>query len=130
AGCDDETVRAVMGGTALRLLAGELPHHVSPPVTDGTIELGADRARMAMYLAAVTPQLFSGQADRIGFLGLASACCIRDSELEELRPLLGATEAAWLEVATAELDDRGSLTRQLARLIGIVQARVMYPGSG
>jgi predicted TIM-barrel fold metal-dependent hydrolase len=130
AGCDDELVRAVMGGTALRLLEGQLPHHISPPIADGTIALGADRARMTMYLAAVTPQLFSGQADRIGFLGLAAACCIGDPDLELLLPLLAAVEAAWLEIAEAELEDRASLTRQLSRLIGIVQARVMYAGTG
>jgi predicted TIM-barrel fold metal-dependent hydrolase len=132
AGCDDDTVRAVMGGTALRLLDGELPHHVSAPVANGRIEIGADHARLSMYLAAVTPQLFSGQSDRIGFLGLAASCCVGDPELEPLLPLLVAVEAAWAEVAEsdADADAKRALTRQLSRLIGIAQARVLYAGTG
>jgi predicted TIM-barrel fold metal-dependent hydrolase len=125
-GCTEDEVRGVLGGTALRLIEGEVPASVSAPRSDGDVTMPLDRARIANYLAAVTPLLWTGQTDIIGFLGLAAACCGDDPELAEIRDLILAVEAAWAEIAVVELAARRDETRKLFRMIGLAQAMAMY----
>ena len=92
-GCTDDEVRAVLGGTATRLLEGVLPAKVSSPRSDGQVTLALDRARVNNYLASVTPLLLTGQVDAIGFLGMAAACCGDDEGLADVRELILAAES-------------------------------------
>ena len=125
-GCTDDEVRGVLGGTATRLIEGHLPSTVSPPRSDGEVTMSLDRARIANYLAAVTPLLWTGQTDAIGFLGLAAACCGDDPAVADIRELVLAVEAAWLEIAVVELEHRRAETRKLFRIVGLAQAMALY----
>jgi predicted TIM-barrel fold metal-dependent hydrolase len=125
-GCSDDEVRGVLGGTAVRLIEGELPASVSPPSTNGEVTLDLDRARIANYLAAVTPLLFSQQADRIGFLGLAAAACSDDPDLADIRALIMSVDAAWAELVEAGFEERRAEARTLSRMIGIATAKTLY----
>ncbi len=125
-GCTDDELRGVLGGTAMRLIEGHLPATVSSPRSDGAVTMPLDRARIANYLAAVTPLLWTGQVDAIGFLGLAAACCGDDPALADVRELVLAVESAWLEIAVVELDQRRAETRKLFRIVGLAQAMAMY----
>jgi len=125
-GCTDDELRAVLGGTATRLIEGKLPPSVSAPRSDGELTMPLDRARIANYLAAVTPLLWTGQPDAIGFLGLAAACCGDDPEVAEIRDLVLAVEAAWLEIAAVEPERRRTETRKLFRIVGLAQAMALY----
>jgi uncharacterized protein len=125
-GCTDDDVRRVLGGTATRLIEGKLPPTVSAPRSDGEVTMTLDRARIANYLAAVTPLLWTGQADAIGFLGLAAACCGDDPAVADVRELVLAVEAAWLEIGVVAPEERRAETRKLFRIVGLAQAMAMY----
>jgi predicted TIM-barrel fold metal-dependent hydrolase len=125
-GCSDDQVRAVLGGTAARLIAGELPEHVSEPCAGAEITLDLDRARISSYLAAVIPLLWAGGMDLIGLLGLAGAACSGDDALDGVRELILATEAAWAELADFEPEARRLETRKLFRVVGLAQAQALY----
>jgi predicted TIM-barrel fold metal-dependent hydrolase len=126
-GCDDDRIRAVMGGTAARLIDGHVPDGVSPPCTDGTITLPLDRVRIANYLSAVIPLLFTGQGDAIGLLGLAAACCYEDDELAAVYELIVAAEAAWAELMEIESpEERRAASRRIFRVVGLAQALALY----
>jgi predicted TIM-barrel fold metal-dependent hydrolase len=125
-GCSDDQVRAVLGGTAARLIAGELPEQVSPPRAGPEITIDLDRVRISSYLAAVIPLLWGGGMDLIGLLGLAGSCCSGKPELDGVRELIDATELAWAELADLEPEARRLETRKLFRVVGLAQAQALY----
>jgi predicted TIM-barrel fold metal-dependent hydrolase len=125
-GCSDDQVRAVLGGTAARLIAGELPERVSAPCAGPEITIDLDRVRISSYLAAVIPLLWGGGMDLIGLLGLAGSCCSGKPELDGVRELIDATELAWAELADLEPEVRRLETRKLFRVVGLAQAQALY----
>jgi uncharacterized protein len=125
-GCSDDQVRAVLGGTATRLLEGRLPDTVSAPRADGSVTLGLDRARLASYLAAAIPLLFTGGIDAIGLLGLAASCCRGDESLDEVAELVVATELAWADLTDLEQEERRAMTRKLFRVVALAQSLTVY----
>ncbi len=88
--------------------------------------LALDRARVNNYLASVTPLLLTGQADAIGFLGMAAACCGDDEGLAEVRELILAAEGAWIELVEHTPEQRRLETRRLFRVVGLAQAMALY----
>jgi uncharacterized protein len=126
AGFSDDQVRAVLGGTANRLIEGLLPETMSPPLADGSITLEPDRARLSSYLAAVVPLLFAGGIDAIGLLGLAASCCRGDRSLDEVAELIVATELAWADLADLEQEERRAMTRRLFRVVALAQSLTVY----
>jgi hypothetical protein len=89
--------------------------------------LPLDRVRIATYLSAVIPLLFTGQGDAIGLLGLAVSCCYEDSALEPVRELIVAAEAAWAEIMEIESpDERRAASRRIFRVVGLAQAMALY----
>jgi predicted TIM-barrel fold metal-dependent hydrolase len=126
AGCHDDQIRAVFGGTANRLIRGELPETVSPPCARPAITLELDRLRISSYLSAVIPLLFAGGLDAIGLMGLAASCCRENEDLAEVYELIVSTERAWAELAHLDQDARRSETRKLFRVIGLAQALTVY----
>jgi uncharacterized protein len=125
-GCTDDEVRASLGGTAMRLLEGELPPQVSAPRSDGHVTLELDRARVNNYLASVTPLLLTGQLDAIGFLGMAASCCGDDPGLADVRELILAAEGGWLDLIERSPEERRVETRRLFRVVGLAQAMALY----
>jgi predicted TIM-barrel fold metal-dependent hydrolase len=125
-GCSDDQVRAVLGGTANRLIAGELPREISAPRSGDEITLDLDRIRISSYLAAVIPLLWGGGMDLIGLLGLAGACCAGNEDLDEVYELVLAVEAAWAELGELVPEARRLETRRLFRVVGLAQALALY----
>ena len=101
AGCSDDQIRAVFGGTAERLIRGELPAAVSPPCAPASITLELDRLRISSYLAAVIPLLFSGGMDAIGLMGLAASCANGHESLADVHELIVSVEHAWASSPTS-----------------------------
>jgi predicted TIM-barrel fold metal-dependent hydrolase len=125
-GCSDDQLRAVLGGTANRLIAGELPTRISAPCSGDEITLDLDRIRISSYLSAVIPLLWGGGMDLIGLLGLAGACCAGNDGLDEVYELVRATESAWAELADLAPEARRLETRRLFRVVGLAQALALY----
>jgi len=119
-------VRAVLGGTAHRLIHGELPERISAPIAGDEITLDLDRVRISSYLAAVIPLLWGGGMDAIGLLGLAGSCCAGNDGLADVHDLIVATEVAWAELADLEPAVRRLETRKLFRVVGLAQAQALY----
>lgn len=125
-GCSDDQIRAIFGGTAKRLMAGELPTTISPPCGGASLTLELDRLRISSYLAALIPLLFSGGMDAIGLIGLAASCCRDNDELADVHELIVATERAWAELAEFDQSARQAETRKLFRVVGLAQALTIY----
>ncbi len=125
-GCSDDEVRAVLGGTANRLIAGELPRTISAPRSGDEITLDLDRIRISSYLSAVIPLLWGGGMDLIGLLGLAGACCAGNEGLDEVYELVLAVESAWSELGELAPEARRLETRKLFRVVGLAQALALY----
>jgi predicted TIM-barrel fold metal-dependent hydrolase len=125
-GCTDDQVRAVLGGTASRLIHGELPERISPPRSGEQITLDLDRVRISSYLAAVIPLLWGGGMDAIGLLGLAASCCAGNDGLAGVHELIVATEIAWAGLIDLQPDARRLETRRLFRVVGLAQALALY----
>jgi uncharacterized protein len=100
---DEEEVRALLAGNALRIAAGEPPREPSKPKGVETFQQPIAMARIHQYLAMATPLLWTRQQDNIGVLGLAlNACNDRSNghrdELEQIRGLLTAATDMWRTV--------------------------------
>jgi predicted TIM-barrel fold metal-dependent hydrolase len=112
-GLDDDLLRAMLAGSAARILAGEPPLPLTAPrgVTD--VAQPITFARIHQYLSMATPLLWMRQADTIGVLGLALNACDERSnghreETERIRELLLAARDLWrlLPEAESEVDMR------------------------
>ncbi len=79
-GLDEDQVRSVMGGQVARLLAGEEPLDLGPPVGSGAIPHDAVVERAYAFLLTSLGQMFAG-VDPVENLALASlACAVDDDE--------------------------------------------------
>jgi predicted TIM-barrel fold metal-dependent hydrolase len=100
---DEEEVRALLAGNAIRIANGEPPRKPTTPKGVETFQQPIAMARIHQYLAMATPLLWTRQQDSIGVLGLAlNACNDRANghheELEEIRELLTAASDMWRTV--------------------------------
>jgi hypothetical protein len=97
---DDARLRAMLAGSANRILAGEEPLPLSAPVGLTDVSTPITFARIHQYLSMATPLLWTRQADTIGVLGLALNACDERSnghreETEQIRELLLAARDLW-----------------------------------
>ena len=124
AGCDDDQLRAMLGGTANALADGlPLPEPTSA-LGEELLSQPLQLARIHQYLSMATPLLWMRQPDTVGVLGLAiNACAERNGRVEAvdgIRDLLVAARDLWemLPEIEDEVDQRAA-TRLAFRLIHI-----------
>jgi uncharacterized protein len=122
AGLDDVQLRAMLGGSAHRIAAGEEALPLSPPAGPADISTPITFARIHQYLSMATPLLWTRQADTIGVLGLALNACDERSnghreETEAIRELLLVARDLWRVLPEAEEQDRGRTARTAFRLL-------------
>ncbi|HWG57398.1 MAG TPA: amidohydrolase family protein [Gaiellaceae bacterium] len=122
-GLDDEQVRAVLGGSAARIAAGEPALDLTPPRGLQELTTPITFARIHQYLSMATPLLWTRQPDTIGVLGLAlNACDGRSNghreETEQIRELLLAARDLWRVLPETEGDpDRTRVARSAFRML-------------
>jgi hypothetical protein len=114
AGFDEGLLRAMLAGSANRILDGEPPIELTPPRGGDELAQPITFARIHQYLSMATPLLWTRQADTIGVLGLALNACDERSnghreETERIRELLLAARDLWR--ALPETEDEVELRR-------------------
>jgi uncharacterized protein len=128
AGYDEQQVRGMLAGNALRIANGEeLPEPTVPVGGAGTLAQPMQFARIHQYLSMCTPLLWTRQPDTLGALGLAiNTCAERDGHVETVDRIRELLEAAsdlwqtWTELQTeAERFQAGRLTARLVHLADI-----------
>src|SRR5205085_10249329 len=108
AGYDEQQVRDMLAGNALRIANGqELTEPTSPVGGASTLSQPMQLARIHQYISMCTPLLWTRQPDTLGMLGLAiNTCAERDGHPEAVdlsRELLEAARdlwATWTELST------------------------------
>jgi predicted TIM-barrel fold metal-dependent hydrolase len=124
AGCDDDQLRAMLGGTASALADGlPLPEPTSP-LGQELLTQPLQLARIHQYLSMATPLLWMRQPDTVGVLGLAiNTCAERNGHAEAvdgIRDLLVAARDLWATLPEIENEvDQRAATRLTFRLIHI-----------
>jgi predicted TIM-barrel fold metal-dependent hydrolase len=122
AGLDEEQIRNMLSGNALRIAAGEPPLEPSKPHGQSVLEQPMALARIHQYLSMAMPMLWMRQPDNVGVLGLAlNACNERNGhpgEMDEIRDLLLAARDLWRVMPEIEDEnERRNVARATARLI-------------
>jgi predicted TIM-barrel fold metal-dependent hydrolase len=123
AGLDDGQLRAMLGGSARRIAAGEPALPLTEPRGPQDVSHPLTFARIHQYLSMATPLLWTRQADTIGVLGLAlNACDERANghreETERIRELLTAARDLWRTFPeTEDEDERVRTARTAFRLL-------------
>jgi predicted TIM-barrel fold metal-dependent hydrolase len=108
AGLDEQTTRAVLGGTMAGLLDGDGLPAVAPVRRGSSIELSGRLARVYGYASLVGPALFAGAIEQArAMLDMAVAAC-RDPEPGSVGEALDTIGAA-LSAADALLDAEGGV---------------------
>ncbi|HVM68860.1 MAG TPA: amidohydrolase family protein [Gaiellaceae bacterium] len=122
-GLDDAQLRAMLGGSAARIAAGEQAFELTAPRGVAELTTPLTFARIHQYLSMATPLLWTRQADTIGVLGLAlNACDARSNghreETEQIRELLLVARDLWRALPEAEGEpDRTRCARAAFRLL-------------
>ena len=119
AGLDDAQLRAMLGGSARRIAAGEDALPLTAPRGPQDIAHPLTFARIHQYLSMATPLLWMRQADTIGVLGLALNACDERSnghreETELIRELLSAARDLWRLFPRGGGRDRGACGPRIA----------------
>ena len=109
-GLDERRLRAMLGGTARSVVAGEPTPDLTGPTGADTFSQPMTFARIHQYLSMATPLLWTRQADTIGVLGLALNTCYerRDGhseETDEIKELLLVAHDLWR--ALVDMEDEG-----------------------
>ena len=124
AGCGDDHLRAMLGGTASALADGlPLPDPTSPVGPEQFLQ-PLQLARIHQYLSMATPLLWMRQPDTVGVLGLAiNACAERNGHVEAvdgIRDLLVTARDLWATLPDIEDEaDQRAAMRLTFRLIHI-----------
>jgi predicted TIM-barrel fold metal-dependent hydrolase len=128
AGYDEQQVRNMLVGNALRIAQGqELPEPTAPVGGASTLAQPMQLARIHQYISMCTPLLWTRQPDTLGMLGLAiNTCAERDGHAEAIDRIRELLEAArelwetWTDLRTeAERFQAGRLTARLVHLADI-----------
>jgi predicted TIM-barrel fold metal-dependent hydrolase len=128
AGFGDDELRAMLGGTAGRITAGEPPAQPSAPRGADVLTQPMVFARIHGYLSMATSLLWLRQPDTFGVLGLALNACEerggQAEELERLREVLVGARDLWQGLG--DIDDEaerlraGRLTFKLLHIADIL----------
>jgi predicted TIM-barrel fold metal-dependent hydrolase len=134
-GLDDAQLRALLGGTAAKLAAGEPTPALTPPKGAETFAQPMTFARIHQYLSMATPLLWTRQADTIGVLGLALNTCDERrnghrEETEQIKALLTVAHDLWRSLA--DVEDEGERTiamRTTFRLVHLADIIAVTTGA-
>lgn len=128
AGFGEPELRAMLGGTAARIAAGEPPLETTAPRGTDVLMQPLVFARIHGYLSMATSLLWLRQPDTFGVLGLALNACEerggQAEELERLREMLLGARDLWQNLG--DIDDEterlraGRLTFKLLHLADIL----------
>ena len=117
-GYDEGQLRALLGGTGIRIRDGEPPVEPTTPPGHRSIAQPMAFARIHGYLSMATPLVWMRQPDTIGVLGLAvNACAESDGHAEErerIAELLRCAGEVWKRLP--ETEDEAE-ARRLGRLV-------------
>ena len=134
AGLDDDQVRDMLAGNAVRIANGKPPLTPSAPKGIDTFQQPVSLARIHQYLSMATPLLWTRQPDTFGVLGLALNACEEqngrpEAELESIRELLTTARELWRAFPELEDEaDRMAATRLTFRLIHLADIVSVTPG--
>jgi predicted TIM-barrel fold metal-dependent hydrolase len=122
-GLDEDQLRAVLGGNALRIARGEPALELTAPRGVAELTTPITFARIHQYLSMATPLLWTRQADTIGVLGLALNACDERSngkpeDTEQIRELLLVARDLWRVLPETDGEvDRLQAARAAFRLL-------------
>jgi len=134
AGLDDNDMRNMLWGNAIRIANGEPPLEPQPARGSETFAQPMAFARIHQYLSMATPLLWTRQPDTIGVLGLAlNACDERNGyapdELDQIKELIATAKDLWPVAAEAEdQNERLRLSRLTFRLVHLADILAVTPG--
>ena len=123
AGLDDGQLRAMLGGSAARIAAGEPALELTPPCGGDEHATPLTFARIHQYLSMATPLLWTRQPDTIGVLGLALNACDERSnghreETEQIRELLAVARELWRTLPDEDApEERTRIARAAFRML-------------
>src|SRR5262245_30457996 len=135
AGFSDEQLRAMLGGTAERIAAGEPPVVPTAPRGPDVLTQPLVFARIHGYLSMATSLLWLRQPDTFGVIGLAlNACEERGGQVEELervREILVVSRDLWQELGDIEDDgERVRAARLTFKLLHVADILTVTGGLG
>jgi predicted TIM-barrel fold metal-dependent hydrolase len=131
-GLDEDDLRGVLAGNAMRIAAGEPPLEPTAPKGGETFSQPMAFARIHQYLSMATPLLWTRQPDTVGVIGLAlNATYDRDGhtdEREQIKELLIAARELWrLIPEVTEEPDQRIISRMTFRLIHLADILAVTP---
>jgi predicted TIM-barrel fold metal-dependent hydrolase len=135
AGYGDAELRAMLSGSANRIVAGEPPLEPTKPLGPDTITQPLVFARIHGYLSMATSLLWLRQQDTFGVLGLALNACEETGgqaeELDRLREVLTVARDLWQRLDEIEDDkDRLRAIRLAFRLLHLADIVAVTGGLG
>ena len=133
-GLDDTQLRALVGESTRRIMAGEPALPLTPPRGSELLRQPMTYARIHGYLSMATPLLWTRQPDTVGVLGLAlNACGERSNgsgDAARIAELLVTARELWRGLPEIEDErDRWIATRRIFRLIHIADILAVTPGA-
>ena len=125
-GASEQVRRGIFGESLEGILRGELPTPTAP-IAPSALTVSNGLLRVAMYLTAAIPLLWTRQPDFVGLAGLASGACLSaDGELAALHEVVATGAALWAELGP------GATRADIApiyRLFMLAQAACIAPGA-
>jgi uncharacterized protein len=122
-GFDDVQLRAMLGGTARGIVAGEPPKTPTTPRGGTSLTQPLTFARIHQYISMAVPMLWLRQRDALGALGLAvNASRERNGYAEEsgrIQELLTTAGDLWREGGELADDDRVTAMRAAIQLVNL-----------
>jgi len=121
AGHGEREQRALLGGAAARIAAGEPPVRPGEPNGAARLTRPLTLARVHQYVSMAAPLLWTRRRDSVGVLDLAIGVCDGEPDRPELRrigAMLATARDLWRSLAAAESDaDRRTIARATIQLI-------------
>jgi len=118
AGCDDDTLRLILGESALRVVRDEPQAPLTEPCGGGTFAQPLAFARIHQYLAMATPLFWLRQGDVLGALGLAVNASMERNGFpevsERIHELLATAQELWTTSRTIEDETERNRTGRVA----------------
>ena len=132
-GLDEEQLRNMLAGNAMRIAAGETPLEPTPARGSDTFAQPMALARIHQYLSMATPLLWTWQSDTVGVIGLAlNASAERNGQggdLERIRELLTVAQETWRRLPDVAEEDRMLARRTTFGLIHIADILAVTSGA-